>query len=48
MSNEQSLQDFAAKMKARSKQSQEATDDKPFDIGESFRIRAKMVGVMLA
>lgn len=41
-----SFEDFAARMKAKSKQHEDA-EEKPFDIDESYRIRAKMVGVLL-
>lgn len=41
-----SFEDFAARMKAKNKQQADA-DEKPFDINESYRIRAKMVGVLL-
>lgn len=41
-----SFEDFAARMKAKSKQ-HEGAEAKPFDIDESYRIRAKMVGVLL-
>jgi len=42
-----SLEDFAAKMKARKKQQGDAAEDKPYDFSESYRIRAKMLGVLM-
>ena len=42
-----SLEDFAARMKAKSKSKQGDAEDKPFDFDASYRIRAKMVGVLL-
>jgi transcriptional regulator with XRE-family HTH domain len=43
-----SFEDFAARMKARREQQEaEADEHAPFDFGESYRIRAKMVGVLL-
>ena len=43
-----SFEDFAAKMKARKAQQGEDTGDStPYDFGESYRIRAKMLGVLL-
>jgi len=41
-----SFDDFAAKMKAR-KKNDDAEQDKPYDFGESYRIRAKMLGVLM-
>ena len=41
-----SFDDFAAKMKAR-KKNDDAQEDKPYDYGESYRIRAKMLGVLM-
>ena len=40
-----SFEDIAAKMKARQKANE--ADDKPYDFEESYRIRAKMLGVLL-
>jgi transcriptional regulator with XRE-family HTH domain len=41
-----SFEDFSARMKAKSRQNEE-TDDRPFDFSEAYRIRAKMLGVLL-
>jgi transcriptional regulator with XRE-family HTH domain len=44
-----SFEDFAAKLKARKEQQQSSEGEEmaPYDFGESYRIRAKMVGVLL-
>lgn len=43
-----SFEDFAARMKARKQDSGDADDaDAPFDFGESYRLRGKMLGVLL-
>ncbi len=42
-----SFEDFAAKMKARKAQQDSTEGSKPFDFDESYRIRAKMLGVLL-
>ncbi len=42
-----SFDDVAARMKKARGAQQDDTDDKPFDFAESYRIRAKMVGVLL-
>lgn len=42
-----SFEDFAAKMKARKQDSGDDDADTPFDFGESFRLRGKMLGVLL-
>jgi transcriptional regulator with XRE-family HTH domain len=42
-----SLQDFGDKFKAKTKKKQDTQGDKPYDFDESYRLRAKMVGVLL-
>lgn len=42
-----SFEDFAAKMKARKQDSGDEETETPFDFGESFRLRGKMLGVLL-
>ena len=41
-----SFEDFAAKMKAR-RQGEDTEDETPYDFEESYRIRARMLGVLL-
>lgn len=42
-----SFEDFAAKMKARKGADDGSAEDKPYDFAESYRIRAKMLGVLM-
>lgn len=42
-----SFEDFAAKMKARKQDNDDDNADAPFDFGESYRLRGKMLGVLL-
>lgn len=42
-----SFEDFAARMKARKAEQSADEEEKPFDFSESYRIRAKMLGVLL-
>ncbi len=42
-----SFEDFAAKMKARKQDGADEEANAPFDFGESYRLRGKMLGVLL-
>jgi len=42
-----SFEDFAAKMKARKASADAQAENKPYDFEESYRLRAKMLGVLL-
>lgn len=42
-----SFDEIAAKLRARKAQQQEEQDQKPYDFDESYRIRGKMLGVLL-
>ena len=42
-----SFEDFAARMKARRDTTEESAGEQVYDFEESYRIRAKMLGVLL-
>lgn len=42
-----SFDDFASRMKAKRQSQAETAEDKPYDFDESYRLRGKMVGVLL-